>query len=136
MYIAETVEPSIRGKLSVICLTAVEATGVMTIVVGSRFYKILAAIGALFPILFFVTFYFMPETPYFHLMKGDETQAEKSLQLFRGKKDVSKELKEMQTNYNKSMNNSTSVLDLIQKSIYRKPLFIVLGELYTNMSCS
>ncbi|GLV43024.1 Trehalose transporter 1-2 [Carabus blaptoides fortunei] len=128
MYVGETSEACVRGRLSFICLTFFETAGVMTVIVGAYFtYETLALIAAVFPVLFFMTFYFMPETPYFYLRNGDVRAAYKSLKQFRGKEDVSEELSMINANVEEAMSYKSSVLDLFRENSYRKPLFIILG---------
>lgn len=135
MYIGETSEACVRGTLSFICLTFFETAGVMTVIIGAYCsYKILALIAAVFPVLFFITFYFMPETPYFYLRKGDVRGACRSLQQFRGKEDVSEELTVIHANVEEVMSYRSSVLDLIREKCYRKPLCIILGEYRINIT--
>lgn len=127
MYIGETVETKIRGKLIVICFIAAEIGAILATVLGPISYKIVALVGALIPLLFFITFYFMPETPYYYLRKEKYISAEEVLVKLRGTADVKEELTEMSNAVKQSMQNTGTIGDLIRIPKCRRAFLIVLG---------
>lgn len=56
---------------------------------------------SLIPLLFFLTFLFMPETPYYQVSKGKIKEAKKSLMRLRGKSEdqIEDELKNLQVSF-------------------------------------
>ena len=61
-------------------------------------YTALAVASGVLPILFAVAFYFVPESPYQYIAKGDQDEAAKSLMWLRGqsRKTVQEELDTIQ----------------------------------------
>ncbi|KAH8331788.1 hypothetical protein KR074_012193, partial [Drosophila pseudoananassae] len=78
--------------------------GILYAFVAGAFLKVMLfnIACAVWPIIFFVLFFFMPESPVYLQQKGKSEQAEKSLRYLRGKDaDVSGELKEIAAESNK-----------------------------------
>ena len=74
-----------------------------------------------------VWMFFMPRSPVYLLSKGDKEAAKKSLQFFRGTKEVDEELKEIENSVQeRSSVGSVSVKALFTDKRYSKPLGIVL----------
>ncbi|XP_017776503.1 PREDICTED: facilitated trehalose transporter Tret1-2 homolog isoform X1 [Nicrophorus vespilloides] len=92
-YISEVATPAVRSVWGN-CLTFAIYFGNFIMNAIGAYYSIrtTATIFGIIPIMFFIIFYFMPETPYYLLMKGDEAEARKSLKWLRNKPDVEDEL--------------------------------------------
>ncbi|XP_017087834.2 facilitated trehalose transporter Tret1 [Drosophila bipectinata] len=78
--------------------------GILYAFVAGAFCKVMLfnIACAVWPIIFFVLFFFMPESPVYLQQKGKSEQAEKSLKYLRGKDaDVSGEMKEIAAESNK-----------------------------------
>lgn len=111
-----------------------ETGQVVVIAAGSYLsYQIVSVICGALPILFFVTFYWFPESPYFYLRKGDVAQAKKCLQRLRYG-DVNHEFMIMTKSVEEEMSKKSSLKDVLFDKEYRKEIGIVIGEYYfTNL---
>lgn len=129
MYISEIADPDIRGKLGMANLLMVEAGIVFVTAVGSySTYNAAAIAGAAIPIVFFLVFFHMPESPYFYLRKGDINNATKCLTRLKNQECVRKEIMEMQNNVDKEMENKGTLWEVLTSPIYRKALIIGIGK--------
>ncbi|VEN44662.1 unnamed protein product [Callosobruchus maculatus] len=104
MYLGEIAEPKIRGLLASIC-----------------------PVSVVFGVILLITYSWMPESPYFHVMKGDIQSARRSLEIFRGTKDVDEELQRISEAVKQQNENKGSMLDLFTVKSNRKGLIITLG---------
>ncbi|CAH1155581.1 unnamed protein product [Phaedon cochleariae] len=127
MYIGEIADPKIRGRLG----TSISVSwifGILLInILGS--YLSIAVTGlicSILPILSLLTFVWMPESPYFLLMKENQEGAQRSLQTFRGVTDVETELNRISNAVKSQMLNSGKFLDLFTVKSNRKAVFIML----------
>lgn len=85
MYTAEIGESNIRGRLGSYFQLMLTVGILFTYVLGMAVNIFwLSLIGAVVPIVFFLTFFFMPETPTYYLIKGNEDAAKISLSRLRG----------------------------------------------------
>lgn len=100
IYTAEICESEIRGALGSY-FSLMLAGGILYVYIIGSFINlyILTIMCLLVPIIFAVTFFFMPESPMFLISKGKTEQAAKSLQKLRGKHyNIEGELRAMQQN--------------------------------------
>lgn len=128
MYIGEIAEDNIRGILgSAICTMA--DFGILLIYMIGPYVNIMtgALISSVFPLTLLLTFWCMPESPYFMLMKGESEGAKKSLQKLRGRNDVEFELNDMTTIVNQQMKRSTSFKEIVTIKSNRNALLILVG---------
>jgi hypothetical protein len=74
------------------------------------------------PILFAVTFFFMPETPHYFVSKARDADAIKSLQYLRGKSSegVQEEFDEIKKSVEESMKNKGTLRDIFSNKGYFK----------------
>ncbi|CAH1164360.1 unnamed protein product [Phaedon cochleariae] len=96
MYIGEIAEPRIRGFLSsLVCLFFI--SGVLIINTIGSFFTIhtCSMISACIPVLHFIGFCFMPESPYYYIKAKQYKRAEESLMVLRGTSNVSNEFQVM-----------------------------------------
>lgn len=128
MYLGEIAEPKIRGMLGSSC-SATFIFGIFLInAIGSYLsITVTALLSSLVPIALLLSFLWMPESPYYLLMRGKNDAAKKSLQIFRGLKEVDTELNRMDVAVKEQMHNTGKFIDLFRVSSNRKALFIVLG---------
>ena len=98
VYLAETLQPSIRGRLGLFPTTFGNFGILICFVSGNIFeWRQLAAIGILFTLPFLTVVWLIPETPRWYLSKGKVRHARTSLQWLRSKScNISKELEELQ----------------------------------------
>ena len=129
MYIGEIADPKVRGLLGSSCSVNWIAGFLLINVIGSYFsIKTTALISSIVPALLFVTFFWMPESPYYLLMKDKTEQARKSLERLKGSKKVDEDLNRMRNAIQaekKSRNGKFA--DLYRLASNRKAVFIVLG---------
>lgn len=128
MYLGEIAEPEIRGLLSSMCPVAI-VFGLFLVNVLGNYLTIpeTAFIAAAIPIILLLTFVWMPESPYFYLMKGRTEEARKSLVLLRGRPDVESELRRLEKAVQEQNCNTGKFLDLFTCSSNRKAILIALG---------
>lgn len=128
MYLGEISEPKIRGMLGSSC-SATFIFGIFLInTLGSYLsITVTALLSSLVPIALLLTFLWMPESPYYLLMRGNVDAAKKSLQVFRGIKEVDVELNRIDAAVKEQMKNTGKFVDLFKVASNRKALFIVLG---------
>lgn len=129
MYLGEIAEPKIRGMLASICPVLV-VFGILLINVLGSFMTIdrAAYTASVVPVILFFTFFWMPESPYYLIMKGRVKEARKNLQILRGDQDVSAELERI-SNAVKEQNSKDSgkYIDLFTVKSNRKALIIAWG---------
>ncbi|KAF2884956.1 hypothetical protein ILUMI_21233 [Ignelater luminosus] len=128
MYIGEISDSKIRGFLgSSISVTTM--LGFLLInVIGSYFsIRDTALISSALPVLHFITFISMPESPYFLLMKQKPEQAEMSLKKLKGMEDVKEEVLRLNLVVKEETENSGKFLDLFTVRSNRKAGFIIMG---------
>ncbi|CAH1968363.1 unnamed protein product [Acanthoscelides obtectus] len=128
MYLGEISESKIRGLLASICPVSVIFGVLLINVLGEHLsLQTSAYIGAVIPVVLLITYSWMPESPYFHVMKGETEEARKSLEIFRGTKDVDEELKRISEAVRQQNEVKGSILDLFTVRSNRKGLLITLG---------
>ncbi|KAI4455946.1 sugar transporter-like [Holotrichia oblita] len=131
IYIGEISQSNNRGALG--CLL------IFSIAIGCLFVyfitpvvslKILSALNVIIPILFLILFgFFIPESPYYYIIKNRTDLAEKSLLKFRynSRAMVNEELpiiiEDVQTSFSKKI----SVKDVLKEEYIRKGLMVSLG---------
>lgn len=128
MYLGEIADPKIRGFIASVCPVCI-ILGILLINILGSYCSISTAayIATALPVLLLITFIWMPESPYFHLIKGRLGDARKSLQIFRGREDVSIELNRMAEAVRKQNLNRGRCLDLLTDRTNRKAVIIAFG---------
>ncbi|GJQ75915.1 hypothetical protein Trydic_g17975 [Trypoxylus dichotomus] len=130
MYVGEIAEASIRGALGSFFQMFISAGILLTAVFGSFlswFY--LSIFLGVFPIIFAISMFFMPETP-FHLVKiGNLSEAGKQLKYFRGEtyKHVDTELQEVEKLVEEANANKAGIKDLFASRANRKAIISGIG---------
>lgn len=81
------------------------------------------------PIAFVGGFFMMPETPAYHIQKGNKDDAIHSLMFLRGmsKESVQDELSVIQTSVDEALKNKSSILDVFKNRASIKALIISVG---------
>lgn len=121
MYLGEIADDRIRGGLGAMINQMLNAGILLTYCIGPWVNRIaLACLGAAIPILFGLTFVWMPESPYFLIMKQKPIQARKSLAKFRGINDVTDELNKIEEDIENDRRNSGTIRELIMVPGNRK----------------
>lgn len=128
MYLGEIAEPKIRGLLASVCPVSIVLGLLMINVIGSYLpINVTAFISVVVPVILLSTFVWMPESPYFHLMKDNPKQAKISLQKLRGTLHVDEELDRISKAVKEQTENTGKFLDLFKERSNRKSLIIALG---------
>lgn len=131
MYLGEIAGVKVRGAVSTI-FTGLLYSGVLFEYCIGPFvtYTNLNIISGIVPIVFFLTFFLMPDSPYFQLMKNHQKEASSSLAWFRNAKQTDfnllNELNEIDRTVQKEMSEKGSFLDLIATPGNRQALMIVV----------
>ncbi|KRT84897.1 membrane transporter [Oryctes borbonicus] len=112
-YIAESATPPVRGRYGNMMMIIMFFGQFMINCIGYYCSIKTTALAMLsIPILFLISFYFMPETPYFYVMKNDQSNARKSLQKLRRINDVELELMQITADVQRQMSESSKYSDL------------------------
>ncbi|KAJ8954035.1 hypothetical protein NQ318_004328 [Aromia moschata] len=127
MYIGEIADPKIRGLLG----SGVSVTwifGILLInVIGSYLsITVTALVSSLLPVLALLTFVWMPESPYYLLMRNQPKEAQRSLQKFRGLEDVDAELNRLTVAVRQQTHNTGKFLDLFAVKGNRRAVLVIL----------
>uniref|UniRef100_A0A2H8TYL1 Facilitated trehalose transporter Tret1 n=1 Tax=Melanaphis sacchari TaxID=742174 RepID=A0A2H8TYL1_9HEMI len=129
MYTSEIAEKEIRGTLGTYFQLQVTGGILFTYIVGSYFNVFgLTIICAIIPIVYVALMVLMPESPNFHLMKGNVEKARLSLRYFRGPYGtVDQELSVMQDSLAKTERERVPLMEAFQTTPAKRGLFIGLG---------
>lgn len=128
MYLSEIAEPQIRGFLASILPVSIVAGLLFVNILGNYLpMDTTAIIASVIPILLLVTFYYMPESPYFYLIKNRIQEAEESLKLLRGVDNVDEELNRLATAVKEQNLNKGKYLDLFTVKSNRKAILVALS---------
>lgn len=139
VYIAEISEKQVRGRLgTVVHVMALLGTILMYSVGPYVSMTTSSAIGATIVLLFLVTFSFMPESPYYLLIKNQKDEAQKSLERFRNSEDVEAELVEISEILGEEYAERPRLLDLLKIKSNQKVLAIMIiltmGESFSGIT--
>lgn len=127
-YVGEVAHPLIRGKLG--CITSLlTIAGMLGVNIIGSILPIMetAIICSIFPVLLVGTFSWLPESPYYLLIKNKHRQAKRALRILRGTKNVDVELKQIEVAVEKQTLNAGSWFDLFCIKSNRRALIIALS---------
>ncbi|XP_078037684.1 facilitated trehalose transporter Tret1-2 homolog [Augochlora pura] len=130
MYTAEIAESEIRGRLGsyfqLLLTVGIFLSYALGYAVESMF--ILSIISVIAPIIFFVVFLFMPESPTYYLMKGRENDARKSLiRLYGNQYNIDGAIQNQQQAIEEKRRNKVSFLTMIKSKVTIKGFVIGYG---------
>ncbi|KAK4876103.1 hypothetical protein RN001_012525 [Aquatica leii] len=127
VYAAEIAHKNIRGFLGSF-FSMMMMGGILMVYCVAPFVSIPAssAVGAFFLIVQLLTFPFMPESPYYHLITGNKDKARRSLQRLRATIDVEEELEELSEAVSRQESEKQGFSDLITVKSNRQALLIML----------
>lgn len=130
VYIGEIADPSIRGSLSNFNNLLKSFGGLSVFVVGPYVsYKVLALVCFLVPTTFFLTAIFIPESPYFLVMKNRKEEARKALRWLRGNKEelaLDLELEDIEKAVITQMESKGSIADIFTDHACRRAFYIAM----------
>lgn len=128
VYIGEILEPKLRGSLGSLLSFSIYFGQFFINVIGAyTSMKVSALVCGIFPILFFISFIFMPETPYYLLMKNRAEAARNSLKKLRMTNNVEEELTKLIADVQRQVSESNSMKDLFIIDSNRRAMFIAIG---------
>lgn len=140
MYIGEISEDRIRGTIGTIFQISSQLGILYTYVLGSELSYFHFTIASLIvPIIFIVTFVFMPESPHYYISKKEEKKAIESLKWLRNTSEegIQAELKLIKESVNSSRTKSrTSFREFIGKSNMQPfvtIIFIIVFRSFTGV---
>ncbi|KAF7391801.1 hypothetical protein HZH68_011344 [Vespula germanica] len=137
MYTSEIAESEIRGRLGLFYqLFLTVGIVIVNILNFSVNMFELSVISGFSPIIFAITFFFMPETPVYYLIKGNEDAARKSYIKFRGPYyDIEPELSMQKRLIEEANKQKVSFLTSLKTKACMKGLLISYGLMFIQQ-CS
>ncbi|XP_063915808.1 facilitated trehalose transporter Tret1-like [Zophobas morio] len=133
MYIGEISDPQIRGFLtSMVAIAGIAGTLFINII--GQTYSIFTSslICAFVPVIHFLTFVWMPESPYYYIKKKKFENARESLKILTGRGDVDEEMEELCTAVERQEENKGKITDLFTVRGNRRACFIFVIVCVTN----
>ncbi|KAF2880846.1 hypothetical protein ILUMI_25335 [Ignelater luminosus] len=128
MYVGEISEPNVRGLWGNLVAISIYFGGFIINVIGAYCdVKTTACICLVFPAIQIVSTAFLPESPYYLLMKDKTEEARASLQTLRWREDVDDELLTLTSDVKRQVSESGTFRDLFTISTNRKALLIAIG---------
>lgn len=124
MYIAEITEEVTRGTICSLfpLLFSIGVLLTFVVYIWAEYY-LLSYILAIVPILFGVSFMFMPESPVYLVKTGKDKEAKGALKFLRGDYyDVNSELMELKREANISVAEKASLVEIVRDRVYCKSL--------------
>ncbi|XP_049961859.1 facilitated trehalose transporter Tret1-like [Schistocerca serialis cubense] len=123
MYLAEVAEPAVRGLFTTL-LQVVQNMGILYMYALGPYVSYGGISGAcvVLPLLFMITFCWMPETPYHLLSRGRREDAVKSLLRIRGKTDpdgIQEELESMERAVSEQLRQRRNPLEELRELLRR-----------------
>ncbi|KAJ8971679.1 hypothetical protein NQ317_013997 [Molorchus minor] len=124
MYIAEISTPKVRGVWGNALTFFIYIGQLLIAIIGSYCsVKVSSYIGMCVPVLFIVIFLFMPESPYFYVMKGKFEEARSSLRWLRGIEDVEEDFLQIKADVERQMSEKGTWKDLFVIDSNRRALY-------------
>lgn len=126
MYIAEIADQKIRGFLSSMTYLMMLVGFIIVYSVGPYLpFYVIPIIGACIVLVEIATFSFLPESPYYLLLKRNPEAAKKSLQYFRPGRDITNELQEISKAVERQNSEKSRVQDIFLVPSNRKGMIIM-----------
>ncbi|CAH0545998.1 unnamed protein product [Brassicogethes aeneus] len=128
MYLGEITHPNVRGLSGTLFQVFYVFGLLMFNVLGSLVSLRMATyIAATIPLIQILTFSFMPESPYYLVMRGKVGEAEASLMTLNNGEDISHTLKDITSAINEKMNEKPSRWEIFTEPSNRKAIYITFG---------
>lgn len=139
-YVGEITTPKVRGTWGNILIMFLTVGQLIVNCIGGYCdIKTTAWICLLFPLAFVCTFSFMPESPYYCVMKGDIERARDSLLRLRNDKNVEAEIEKLKTDVNTQMKESAAWKDILVVTNHRRAffagLYLRVAQQFSGMAC-
>ncbi|KAJ8880288.1 hypothetical protein PR048_016754 [Dryococelus australis] len=134
MYVGEIAHPTIRGTLGAIMQVMHNSGSLFQNCVGNFVsYSTLGVVDLVVPLVFVAVFVFMPESPYFLLMRLRRRRAETELMRLRGTTEeakVAEEIRIMTLSVEADRAKSSTFRELVGSRGNRLALVVVLGLVF------
>lgn len=125
MYAGEISDPNIRGLLGSF-ITAFNFLGQFLITVLGNYFDVQTTsyICLPLPVIFFILFLFVPESPYYYLMKNRTEEAKKALWKLTRKDNIEEHFLKLKSDVDRQMSERGTWKDLVIISSNRKAILI------------
>ncbi|CAH0546000.1 unnamed protein product [Brassicogethes aeneus] len=128
MYLGEITHPSVRGLSGTLFQVFFVFGSLMFNILGSLVSLRMATyIAASIPLIQILTFSFMPESPYYLVMRGKVDEAEASLKTLNNGEDISHTLKDITSAINEKKNEKPNRWEIFTEPSNRKAIYISFG---------
>jgi MFS family permease len=128
IYLGEISEARIRGNLLSFFSIAWYSGSLFVNAVGSYLtIEVTSLITLSFPVFFLVTFFFMPKSPYYLLIKDQIEEARLALVRLRANNNVDEELSELKKDVERQMSERGKYQDLILIKSNRSAILMMMG---------
>ncbi|KAJ8969417.1 hypothetical protein NQ317_016694 [Molorchus minor] len=128
MYIGEISDAKVRGLLGSSCSVTWIAGFLLINIIGSYLsISTTALVSSIVPVIALLTFIWMPESPYYLIMRNRMQEAKESLRKFRKVHDVDDEIERIENSIQTESKSKGNFLDLFLVKSNRKALIIVAG---------
>lgn len=133
VYLGELAGVQIRGALSSVFCLQLHAGFLLEAVIGPLVsYGTLNIVSAVVPAIFFAAIVWIPESPYYLLRRNRQPEAAKCLRWFRCEDNVDSELRLMETNVRKEMENQSTFREVFTSRKDRRALSIVVMACFSQ----
>lgn len=131
-YTAEIAQSSIRGTLGTFFQLLVTVGILFVYAVGAGVsVQVLSIICGIIPVVFAVIFFFMPESPHYHIEKGHYDDASKSLKWLRGSRyDERAEIEELKDEDAKMRAEKITFVQGFRQKATIRALIVALGLMF------
>nr|XP_023025048.1 facilitated trehalose transporter Tret1-like [Leptinotarsa decemlineata] len=126
-YLGEVSSPKIRGTWGN-SMTVSFLLGELLVTVAGSYFNVweTSCIFIPIPVLFFILFSFMPESPYFYIMRGRYDEAKMSLQRLNRKKDVTADFSSLKADVDRQMSEHGTWKETLKIDSNRRALAAAL----------
>ncbi|XP_050498227.1 facilitated trehalose transporter Tret1-like [Diabrotica virgifera virgifera] len=123
IYIGEVANPTVRGTYGNSIAFTFYLGDFLIAVIGSYWsVQLTSYVCVTIPILFLILFSFMPESPYWLVMKGREEEAKKSLKFLKRKEHVNEDYIQLNKDVERQMSDKKGLKSLVKTKSSRKGL--------------
>ncbi|CAG5021083.1 unnamed protein product [Parnassius apollo] len=132
MYCAEIATDDVRGALGSLLQAFMNVGYLLVYGIGPfTSYSVVAYVGMAFVAVFAICFFFMPETPVYHLSKNERELAAECLKRIRGRSraGVESEVNQMADHISSSMEKTATLADVFRGSNF-KAFYITCALLF------
>lgn len=133
IYTGEIADKDIRGRLST-TYNMMRLVGTFLVLSTGPFisFKALAVVCGCIPLLAFILFCYMPESPYYLVKIGKIDEARESLIRLSKRtetmENIERKIKEIEYTLAQDSQNKSSLYDILTKREYRRCMTIILGK--------